>query len=1364
MDDEVTLEPAENPWAQLPAPNGVPRVDIGPPSASFDQRFGPVPPTFGERFEGTPDVPGVPATGSRMMSPTLGPNQWDRITQNEPVNLEPVEGNPYTEPMTGATPAQLKTGGDIAIGAGQHMVNLAAAPGNVTQGQQPTTPGMWSDEDEALAQANARGQYGWGPEVALNAMGVGGAIPAETNAVNMGLRGFRSGLRDAVEASKMNVGTPQQWLGEVKGAKPEELDWTGLQDWLQNKTVPNQQGAAAVSDVAQNAMRDWRAANPGQKPPQELIDNLSAERKANQDARGQAASQQQVGPAVTKQEVLDYLDQNQVNLEEKRYGQDPERNDELRDIGWRVNEIHDRRNAIQDEYNQLHEQDVSAGRQYTEGPEDINGPRRQQLAQEDEQLVQELGDLQRKVDTGGNPQPKYQQYSFAKGKGGQNYQESVITMPPKPLQVQYGDPQPFPAKSFNADPNAPPLHKFGTPEEQNAAMDRLLATRARVRNFSNADMGGPEWQMAVYEHNAAEAAMKDIVPGWGRPPGPGTAMWNGTRAVEGVTEIPFRVGSEGSYEGKIMHWPQTYRNDKPAGEKWVVNHPNMQNAQFNSLEEAKSALESRAQNFSRDDVYTHGHWRGETNPILHTRYDERSIGGDKTLHMSEGQSDWHLTGKKQGYIGSPEHIEAGKIQAAELGYSQAQIAEMTPDQLKSFVSRGVPEAPFVRGSWPDLAMKHMLYKAAERGADRLTWDTGKTNADRYSLSTYFDKIKSSKMQPTGGGDNYRLEAFKKGDDRGQMHEMAAEELPDFVGKDLARQIVEHHTPSDTRYYGPKEWTGDNLYTGGRGKRTLYDEIFPKSAVNELKKKGFDAKVESAEMPDPQKASETSDMLRRGEIAPDEKSIADHKGEWDDLSNKVQWVQQKRSVPVGAEYTEADLPPKYKLEEHHRAADDSLAYRLTRLGDRTPGQVTVNEGLGLHNTKDEGVKRALEHYHDELYEQQDALHGKMVKETADRMRTGATTTVHSVKLTPDMRQKILSEGFSLFANKSAALGGLAASDDLWHGISNVKLPKPISEMNPRIVGGGGAPEKLITPSDLQGGLLMPARGDRSIQGGQLTGFNGFNFENPVELQGGHGYMAANSPRGSVWASQKGIVSGLTRKAGELAETGKPVYFPYTAMGEQSVDSSHHISDALSQAVAQSKITPANAQLFDQVMKKGSTSAKAVEDWPGVMAPNLQDYLRNAPGRVRRAFAQEMDKTAWQKRGFPSVAEARHAVTDPRLLNEPTGATGLSISQLHPDRPLPEAQHNTYPVGMPGTYKGGFGMSLPKEAVYPDIMESIRQYQQPFVARKAMNPRAVVPRADDLMGMTPPGVLGHQEANQKWVDMLSRIIEQKRQRGE
>lgn len=331
------------------------------------------------------------------------------------------------------------------------------------------------------------------------------------------------------------------------------------------------------------------------------------------------------------------------------------------------------------------------------------------------------------------------------------------------------------------------------------------------------------------------------------------------------------------------------------------------------------------------------------------------------------------------------------------------------------------------------------------------------------------------------------------------------------------------------------------------------------------------------------------------------------------------------------------------------------------------------------------------------------------------------------------------------------GGMPSSrardPNMWHGISEVKLPRPVSEMTATHAPTQQIAEKTITPADLQGGLLLPALGDRSVAGSNLMGFNGFQFANPVPMQGGHGFMAANAPKGVAWASGDSVISRLANRTRELSEGGKPVYFPYTAMGERSVDFSHHMTGTLSEALKTSKVSRNAEREFNRAMKTEDADFGAVRNWPGVKSERLADFLISSPGDVRNKFAKTMDTAKFQGLGFPSVAEARYAVTDPRLLNAPTSAAGLSVAKLDPSGKVIRgaSEHISYPVDLGGQYVGGLGRSIPRDVFYQDLIKAYESAGYPSF------------RHDYLLQRGLKGAPVAQPANQKWVDAVSGWIE-------
>jgi hypothetical protein len=153
--------------------------------------------------------------------------------------------------------------------------------------------------------------------------------------------------------------------------------------------------------------------------------------------------------------------------------------------------------------------------------------------------------------------------------------------------------------------------------------------------------------------------------------------------------------------------------------------------------------------------------------------------------------------------------------------------------------------------------------------------------------------------------------------------------------------------------------------------------------------------------------------------------------------------------------------------------------------------------------------------------------------------------------------------------------------------------------------------------------------------------------------------------------------------------------------------------------------------------------------------LREHLLNSPGRARSTFAKLMNAAPYQASGFPNVAEARFATIEPRLLDEPTFSAGLSFSRANPDIVGPSG-HRTYNTGMGGTFEGGFGYSVPREVMYPDIFKALAQ-------RQTKKGEPLEPSQIDYAFRTgaPPN---YQLADQRWLDNFMRYRERTMQHGQ
>ena len=335
------------------------------------------------------------------------------------------------------------------------------------------------------------------------------------------------------------------------------------------------------------------------------------------------------------------------------------------------------------------------------------------------------------------------------------------------------------------------------------------------------------------------------------------------------------------------------------GDKWIRAMSPEEGRHYGDLISQQEAAETH---------YKSSHW-DEPNVLAHVRFDDRTgPNREKILHVAEVQSDWHQQGRKAAYY-DPSHPwevfdpKDGRAVArfASEDEAKTEAARRNLDYSHGSepiggVGKPVPEAPF-KTTWPELAMKRVLRFAAEHGYDKVTWDTGATNADRYDLSKQVESIKTSAganpenfimdITPKSGADIH-LEVNKEGKivatPNRSGDQFVGKSLADVVGKDMADKILtdQHEGGNlwgvrnrksgnwsqrfatkdeaeqywknlpesvrrDTEVLGMtprlgKDYRGLDLKVGGEGLHAFYDKILP-GIVNRIGKK-WGAKVES----------------------------------------------------------------------------------------------------------------------------------------------------------------------------------------------------------------------------------------------------------------------------------------------------------------------------------------------------------------------------------------------------------------------------------------------------------------------------------------------------------------------------------------
>jgi len=321
--------------------------------------------------------------------------------------------------------------------------------------------------------------------------------------------------------------------------------------------------------------------------------------------------------------------------------------------------------------------------------------------------------------------------------------------------------------------------------------------------------------------------------------------------------------------------PTGFSAVEKASGKWEIHGPGpLSENRYGSGETREAAIQSFV-GHGHTGAYRSSHW-SEPNVLAHVRFDERTdADGKRVLHIAEIQSDWHQEGRKRGYkppdllarIEAAEQViiqrknelaaikqewreSAGTSRFTELehkndaAFNSLLEAQKQRDDLKLLsIGQAIPDAPF-KTTWPELAFKRALRWAVENNFDRVTWDTGAANAERYDLSRQVDAIRLE-----GDFDqSIEVSVAQPGQGFGHIASTTKDKLADVVGKEISDKALNE---------GQREFRGVDLKVGGEGMRAFYDKILP-AAVNKLVKK-WGGKVSATRIPE-QPLARGSDAL------------------------------------------------------------------------------------------------------------------------------------------------------------------------------------------------------------------------------------------------------------------------------------------------------------------------------------------------------------------------------------------------------------------------------------------------------------------------------------------------------------------------
>jgi len=224
----------------------------------------------------------------------------------------------------------------------------------------------------------------------------------------------------------------------------------------------------------------------------------------------------------------------------------------------------------------------------------------------------------------------------------------------------------------------------------------------------------------------------------------------------------------------------------------------------------------------------------------------------KSIHSEEYQLDWWQTAEKArrreikrlSQALDISEKDAAKVVAKDYGYITE--PEQVDADFNTIPQTGeVPDEPFKEKGWELLFKTHFMEAVNDPDIEAITWTTGETQADRYTLSRVVEKIRvrysSDKRDDYYG--RYSITAYPKGGGSAPQVYVGIhkDDLGNYIGGELADKAIEEikKAPSRTEIVdipnlqtdftstgGSVTYEGLDLNMGGKFLQFIYDNKAP----------------------------------------------------------------------------------------------------------------------------------------------------------------------------------------------------------------------------------------------------------------------------------------------------------------------------------------------------------------------------------------------------------------------------------------------------------------------------------------------------------------------------------------------------------
>jgi hypothetical protein len=246
------------------------------------------------------------------------------------------------------------------------------------------------------------------------------------------------------------------------------------------------------------------------------------------------------------------------------------------------------------------------------------------------------------------------------------------------------------------------------------------------------------------------------------------------------------------------------------------------------------------------------------------------------------------------------------------------------------------------------------------------------------------------------------------------------------------------------------------------------------------------------------------------------------------------------------------------------------------------------------------------------------------------------------------------------------------------------------------------DRRFDTSRLENARVVSLLADKSRAGDRLRSIDGFPMD--VYTQGGPMHAALQEALGgsSAFANTGGGLTSLRKLIATGLEEGRPVFGVTTTMGPESLNQTVDMVDILHQMAQTSPISKSDLADFNEKARS------LLPGYAGLLDEDAVRQLQGATQGQRKAFVKLMDNADALARGLPNVPAARFGLTDPNLIDVPSGVSGYSFVELGPEslQKLDSSIKNrSYVEDLTGKFAGR-GPLVPFDTMFSDFIKERR----------------------------------------------------------